>query len=106
MDTLRNRLRADFTRLPQELEVPNLLLLQKDSYEAFLYAKEGRESGIERVFKSVFPIHDTQNRITLEYGGCEYGKSKYTVREAMERGITYSVPLKIKNPFDFMGEGF
>ncbi|WP_104685485.1 DNA-directed RNA polymerase subunit beta/beta' [Helicobacter bizzozeronii] len=96
MDTLRNRLRADFTRLPQELEVPNLLLLQKDSYEAFLYAKEGRESGIERVFKSVFPIHDTQNRITLEYGGCEYGKSKYTVREAMERGITYSVPLKIK----------
>ncbi|BDQ28045.1 hypothetical protein ASB1_17210 [Helicobacter heilmannii] len=82
--------------MPQDLPVPNLLLLQKDSYEAFLYAKEGRESGIERVFKSVFPIHDSQNRITLEYGGCEYGEPKYTVREAMERGITYSVYLKIK----------
>ncbi|WP_053945338.1 DNA-directed RNA polymerase subunit beta/beta' [Helicobacter ailurogastricus] len=96
MKTLRNRLRADFTKMPQDLQVPNLLLLQKDSYEAFLYAKEGRESGIERVFKSVFPIHDSQNRVTLEYGGCEYGEPKYTVREAMERGITYSVYLKIK----------
>ncbi|WP_104686651.1 DNA-directed RNA polymerase subunit beta/beta' [Helicobacter felis] len=93
---LTQRLRADFTKMAQELEVPNLLLLQKNSYEAFLHPKGGRESGIERVFKSVFPIHDTQNRITLEYDGCEYGKSKYTVREAMERGITYSVPLKIK----------
>ncbi|WP_104750934.1 DNA-directed RNA polymerase subunit beta/beta' [Helicobacter salomonis] len=93
---LAHRLRADFTKLTQELEVPNLLLLQKDSYEAFLYPKEGRESGIERVFKTVFPIHDTQNRVSLEYVDCEYGKGKYTVREAMERGITYSVPLKIK----------
>ncbi|BCD50045.1 DNA-directed RNA polymerase subunit beta/beta' [Helicobacter suis] len=96
METLKNRLRADFTRVPQELQVPNLLFLQKESYEAFLYAKDGKESGIERVFKSVFPIHDSQNRITLEYGGYEYGEPKYTVREAMERGITYSVYLKIK----------
>ncbi|WP_208395591.1 hypothetical protein, partial [Helicobacter pylori] len=46
--------------------------------------------------KSIFPIQDEHNRITLEYAGCEFGKSKYTVREAMERGITYSIPLKIK----------
>ncbi|MCQ2665439.1 hypothetical protein JT190_08975, partial [Helicobacter pylori] len=60
------------------------------------YSKDGKESGIEKVFKSIFPIQDEHNRITLEYAGCEFGKSKYTVREAMERGITYSIPLKIK----------
>ncbi|PAF46796.1 DNA-directed RNA polymerase subunit beta/beta' [Helicobacter sp. 12S02634-8] len=92
----KNRLRIDFTKLPQSLEVPNLLLLQRDSYDSFLSSKDDRESGIEKVFKSIFPIQDAQNRITLEYAGCEFGKPKYTVREAMERGITYAIPLKIK----------
>ncbi|PAF52822.1 DNA-directed RNA polymerase subunit beta/beta' [Helicobacter sp. 13S00477-4] len=92
----KNRLRIDFTKLPQSLEVPNLLLLQRDSYDSFLSPKADKESGIEKVFKSIFPIQDAQNRITLEYAGCEFGKPKYTVREAMERGITYAIPLKIK----------
>ena len=92
---IKNRLRIDFSQ-QQGLEVPNLLLLQRDSYDSFLYAKDGKESGIEKVFKSIFPIQDVQNRITLEYVGCEYGKPKYTIREAMERGITYAIPLKIK----------
>ncbi|PAF43714.1 DNA-directed RNA polymerase subunit beta/beta' [Helicobacter sp. 11S03491-1] len=92
----KNRLRIDFTKLPQSLEVPNLLLLQRDSYDSFLSPKDNKESGIEKVFKSIFPIQDAQNRITLEYAGCEFGKPKYTIREAMERGITYAIPLKIK----------
>lgn len=92
---ISNRLRVDFSQR-QRLEVPNLLLLQRDSYDSFLYAKDGKESGIEKVFKSIFPVQDAQNRITLEYVGCEYGKPRYTVREAMERGITYAIPLKIK----------
>ena len=93
-----NRLRVDFSRTPRVLPIPNLLQLQQSSYDNFLMIeKEDRsESGIEKVFKSVFPIHDTQNRLTLEYIGCEYGKPKYTIRESMERGLTYSVPLKIK----------
>lgn len=91
----KNRLRIDFTQ-QQNLDVPNLLLLQRDSYDTFLDAKDGKESGIEKVFKSIFPIQDAQNRISLEYVGCEYGKPKYTIREAMERGITYAIPLKIK----------
>ena len=53
----RNRLRIDFAQ-QQGLKVPNLLLLQRDSYDAFLYSKDGKESGIEKVFKSVFPIQD------------------------------------------------
>ena len=91
----RNRLRIDFAQ-QQGLEVPNLLLLQRDSYDSFLHPKDGKESGIEKVFKSIFPIQDAQNRISLEYIGCEYGKPRYTIREAMERGITYAIPLKIK----------
>ncbi|WP_273211509.1 DNA-directed RNA polymerase subunit beta/beta' [Helicobacter rodentium] len=91
-----NRLRVDFTKIPQNIAVPNLLQLQRNSYDAFLMVQDGSESGIEKVFKSIFPIHDAQNRISLEYAGCEYGKPRYTVREAMERGLTYSIPLKIK----------
>ena len=90
------RLRADFSKSRNELEVPNLLMLQKASYDSFLYSTEGRESGIERVLKSIFPIQDSAGRVTLEYAGCEFGKQKYTIAETMVRGLTYSIPLKIK----------
>ena len=93
-----NRLRIDFAKTPQQIEVPNLLQLQQSSYDSFLMIdqKDRSNSGIERVFSSVFPIHDTQNRLTLEYLGSEVGHPKYTVRECMERGLTYSVSLKMK----------
>ena len=91
-----NRLRVDFTKIPQNIAVPNLLQLQRNSYDNFLMANDENESGLEKVFRSIFPIHDAQNRISLEYVGCEFGKPRYTVREAMERGLTYSIPLKIK----------
>jgi DNA-directed RNA polymerase beta subunit len=91
-----NRLRVDFSKTPQEIEVPNLLQLQKSSYENFLMinAEDRTNSGIERVFRSIFPIND--NKITLDYLGSEVTKPKYTVRESMERSLTYSVSLKIK----------
>jgi len=92
-----NRLRVDFTKNPKQIDVPNLLQLQLKSYEQFLNVSDpNKESGIEKVFTSVFPIHDPQNRITLEYVGSEIGKPKYTIRECMERGLTYSVHLKMK----------
>ena len=93
-----NRLRVDFSKTPQEIEVPNLLQLQQSSYDNFLMLedKDRKDSGIENVFESVFPIHDTQNRLTVEYLGSEVGKPKYTVRECMERGLTYAVSLRMK----------
>lgn len=91
-----NRLRLNFIKSQEELSIPNLLQLQRNSYDSFVNIDKPEESGINKVFKSVFPIHDTQNRLSLEYIGCEYGKPKYTVREAMERSITYSIPLRIK----------
>jgi len=93
-----NRLRVDFAKNPQQIDVPNLLQLQQSSYESFLMLDQAdrTNSGIERVFESVFPIHDAQNRLSLEYLGSEVGKPKYTVRECMERGLTYSVSLRMK----------
>ncbi len=93
-----NRLRVDFSKTPQEIEVPNLLQLQQSSYDTFLMldAKDRSASGIEKVFTSAFPIHDTQNRLTVEYVGSEVTNPKYTVRECMERGLTYAVSLRMK----------
>jgi DNA-directed RNA polymerase subunit beta len=93
-----NRLRVDFSKTPQEIDVPNLLQLQQSSYETFLMLdkKDRTASGIEKVFQSVFPIHDTQNRLTVEYIDSEVTNPKYTVRECMERGLTYAVSLRMK----------
>ena len=93
-----NRLRVDFSKTPQQIEVPNLLQLQQSSYDNFLMldAKDRKASGIEQVFQSVFPIHDTQNRLTVEYIDSEVANAKYTVRECMERGLTYAVSLRMK----------
>ncbi|WP_169763434.1 DNA-directed RNA polymerase subunit beta [Campylobacter mucosalis] len=92
-----NRLRVDFSNVAKEIDIPNLLQLQKKSFDQFLNLDNSlQESGIEKVFKSIFPIHDIQNRLSLEYVSSEIGKPKYTVRECIERGLTYSVNLKIK----------
>ncbi len=92
-----NRLRVDFAKNPKHIEIPNLLQLQQKSYELFLnVGGNAKNSGIEKVFTSIFPIHDAQNRLSLEYVESEIGKPKYTIRECMERGLTYSVHLKMK----------
>lgn len=97
MSELTNaRIRANFSKQNKDLEVPHLLMLQKASYDSFLYSVDGKESGIERVLKSIFPIQDSAGRVTLEYVSCEFGKQKYTISETMVRGLTYSIPLKIK----------
>ncbi len=90
-----NRLRVDFSKVPKKIDVPNLLQLQQKSYENFLKVGVDSDGGIEKVFRSIFPIHDPQNRLTLEYVGSKIGKPKYNVRECMERGLTYSVGLKM-----------
>ncbi len=92
-----NRLRVDFAKNPQKIEIPNLLQLQQNSYKKFLMVDEEdrTDAGIEKVFKSIFPLHDAQNRFTLDYINSEVGKPKYDVNESMVRGLTYSIPLKI-----------
>ncbi len=92
-----SRLRVDFAKNQKHIEIPNLLQLQQKSYEHFLdVGTKEKDSGIEKVFTSIFPIHDAQNRLSLEYIESEIGTPKYTIRECMERGLTYSVHLKMK----------
>lgn len=92
-----NRLRVDFSSISKEIDVPNLLQLQKKSFDYFLDMNEQKAgAGLQKVFKSIFPIHDLQNRLTLEYVDSQLGKPKYTVIECIERGLTYCVNLKLK----------
>ncbi len=90
-----NRLRVDFSKIQKNIDVPNLLQLQKKSFEYFLNVNNNDNSGIEKVFKSIFPIQDPQNRLTLEYVSCELDKPKYSVKECIDRGLTYSTNLKM-----------
>lgn len=87
----------DFSNTPRKIEIPHLLQLQKKSFDRFLNIDgKGDTSGIEQVLRSIFPIRDPQNRLTLEFIDCEVGKPRYTVRECMERGLTYAVNLRMK----------
>ena len=93
-----NRLRVDFSKKKIDIEIPDLLQLKKESYKDFLKLDPNSdiESGIEKVFKNIFPIEDPQNRLTLEYVDSEPTKPDYTIEEAIKRGLTYSTHLKMK----------
>ncbi|OPX26924.1 MAG: DNA-directed RNA polymerase subunit beta [Campylobacteraceae bacterium 4484_166] len=93
-----NRLRINFQEQNNSLDIQNLLQLQKDSFESFLQykQKDRSKSGIDKVFRSIFPIDDIQNRIKLEFLGTEIVPGKYTPSEAIVKDSTYSVGVKIK----------
>ena len=93
------RLRRSFSRIPQVASMPNLIEVQKRSYEFFLQREiEGdrrSEAGLQRVFKSVFPIRDFSDKASLEFERYEFEEPKYDVEECQQRGITYAAPLKV-----------
>src|SRR5512134_2061634 len=93
------RSRTDFGKIPSIVEIPNLIEVQKRSYETFLQkdvAPERREDiGLQAVFKSVFPIADYNDNALLEFDSYHFGDPKYTVEECHDRGMTYAFPLKV-----------
>src|SRR5581483_11383019 len=93
------RVRRDFGKISSIVEIPNLIEIQRNSYEAFLqkdYAPEHREDmGLQAVFKSVFPISDYNENASLEFVGYHFGDPKYTVEECHDRGMTHAIPLKV-----------
>ena len=93
------RVRKDFGKIPSIVEIPNLIEIQQQSYEQFLQkeiAPERREeSGLQAVFKSVFPIQDYNGNATLEFHSYHFGDPKYTVEECHDRGMTFAIPLKV-----------
>ena len=95
----RKRVRRSFGRIPQVVEMPNLIEVQKYSYDQFLQVQEpdgGRdEDGLQAVFKSVFPISDFSGASMLEFVSYDFEKPKYDVEECQQRGMTYAAPLKV-----------
>ena len=80
--------------------MPNLIEVQKASYDQFLMVKDppgGRsDEGLQAVFKSVFPIRDFSNTSQLDFVAYEFDPPKYDVDECRQRGMTYAAPLKVK----------
>ena len=95
----RKRLRKFFGKIAEVAEMPNLIEVQKASYDQFLMVDEpqgGRaEEGLQAVFKSVFPISDFASTALLEFVKYTFEPPKYDVDECRQRGMTFSAPLKV-----------
>jgi DNA-directed RNA polymerase subunit beta len=93
------RFRKEFGKFPPLIEIPDLIEVQKKSYEKFLQADltpDKREIvGLQGVFKSVFPIHDFNNTASLEFDSYALETPKYDVDECRSRGMSFAAPLKV-----------
>ena len=97
--TGRKRVRKFFGHIKEVAEMPNLIEVQKASYDQFLMVDApagGRaDEGLQSVFKSVFPISDFAQTALLEFVKYEYEAPKYDVDECRQRGMTFAAPLKV-----------
>ena len=97
--TGRRRVRRFYGSIREVAEMPNLIEVQKASYDQFLLVDEpdgGRpDEGLQAVFKSVFPISDFSNTALLEFVRYDFEPPKYDVDECRQRGMTFSAPLKV-----------
>ena len=95
----KKRIRKYFGKIREVLEMPNLIEVQKSSYELFLKSGDQLEpldgEGIKGVFQSVFPIKDFNETAVLEFIKYELEKPKYDVEECQSRDMTYAAPLKV-----------
>ncbi|MBB4658927.1 DNA-directed RNA polymerase subunit beta [Parvularcula dongshanensis] len=96
----KKRIRKGFGRIGDAAEMPNLIQVQKESYEAFLQRfvrpEERGRDGLEGVFRSVFPISDFTETAYLQYVSYEFEEPKFDTEECMQRDMTYAAPLKVK----------
>ncbi|MEO0360108.1 MAG: DNA-directed RNA polymerase subunit beta, partial [Pseudomonadota bacterium] len=95
----RKRIRKYFGKIREVADMPNLIEVQKSSYDLFLQSGEGPTptdgEGLQGVFQSVFPIKDFNETAVLEYVKYELEAPKYDVEECQQRDMTYSAPLKV-----------
>jgi DNA-directed RNA polymerase subunit beta len=89
----------NFSKIERIMEIPNLIDVQRQSYESFLQKdvspEDRKDMGMQAVFKSVFPIRDFNETASLEFVGYSLGEPKYEVDECRQRGMTYAAPLKV-----------
>ncbi len=98
--TQKKSLRKSFGKLNESLSIPNLIEVQKNSYSEFLTSKDINSTnqelykGLEKVFKSIFPIEDGTEKSTLEYISYKLERPKFDVNECKQRSLTYSAAIK------------
>ncbi|HUU02780.1 MAG TPA: DNA-directed RNA polymerase subunit beta [Myxococcota bacterium] len=93
------RLRKNFAKIKKIIDIPNLIDVQKHSYQKFLqeniHPDKREDIGLQAVFKSVFPIKDFNDTSSLEFVQYVLEKPKYDVDECQQRGMTYAAPVKV-----------
>jgi len=98
LEKIRRVERRSFSKLKSDPEMPNLLEVQLRSYQEFLQMDvdpEKRENkGLQAVFNTIFPISDVRENYSLEFVRYSLGTPRYTIRECLERNMTYAAPLK------------
>ncbi|MDY0885764.1 DNA-directed RNA polymerase subunit beta [Dongia soli] len=95
----RKRIRKGFGRISEITQMPNLIEVQKSSYDHFLQigvpAEKRENVGLQEVFRSVFPIKDFSEKSELQFVRYELEEPKYDVEECQQRGMTFAAPLKV-----------
>ncbi|HSC66295.1 MAG TPA: DNA-directed RNA polymerase subunit beta, partial [Cellvibrio sp.] len=98
--TEKKRIRKDFGKLPQVMDIPPLLAIQLESYQHFTqeHSDSGarKDVGLQAAFKSVFPIVSYSGNAALDYVDYTLGKPKFDVNESKLRGVTFAAPLRVK----------
>ena len=95
--SVKKRIRKIFGDIHEVVEMPNLIEVQRESYEQFLRSnpETGYVSGLEKTLRSVFPIRDFAGTSELDFVHYELEEPKYDVTECRQRGITYAAPMKV-----------
>ena len=97
--TGRKRVRRSFGRIDEVARMPNLIELQRDSYERFqqkdIHADSREITGLQEVLASVFPIRDFGDKAEIDFVKYEFEEPKYDVEECQQRGMTYAAPLRV-----------
>jgi len=92
----KKRIRKDFGKRPQVLDIPFLLSTQLESFKKFLNPDAVGDYGLEAAFRSVFPIKSYSGNSELQYVSYRIGEPVFDVKECQIRGVTYSAPLRVK----------
>jgi len=98
-----------FAKVPAVLEMPNLLDVQLKSYDWFLQKdvppQKRQQKGLEAAFNNIFPVEDSHGNYLLEYKYYTIGEPRYSIKECIERGVSYTVPLKVRLVLHIREEG-
>ena len=92
----KKRIRKDFGKRPQVLDIPFLLSTQLESFKKFLNPDADGDHGLEAAFRSVFPIKSYSGNSELQYVSYRIGEPVFDVKECQIRGVTFSAPLRVK----------